>query len=98
MTPQEPQYSISKSVAHRMCVCGGLDCKIPFGYCHCQCGNKAPLAHRTVPAWNAVKGLPRCFILGHNRHKRPTLEDAKPFRLDGVYCRLIPLGRGLYAI
>ena len=98
MTPQEQQYSISEYVTYRVCVCGDLDCKIPFGYCHCRCGNKAPLAHRTVPAWNAVKGLPRRFIIGHNRHKRPIPEDAKPFRLDGVYCRLIPLGKGLYAI
>lgn len=30
--------------------------------------------------------------------KIPVKENAEPFKLDGVYCRLIPLTRGMYAI
>jgi hypothetical protein len=29
---------------------------------------------------------------------RPDLSDAAPFKIEGVYCRLIPLGHNLYAI
>lgn len=29
---------------------------------------------------------------------RRRFDDAKPFKMDGVYCKLIPLTRGMYAI
>lgn len=40
------------------------------------------------------------FISGHNRSGLiiPVIEDASPFKVQGVYCRLIPLSKGLHAI
>ena len=32
------------------------------------------------------------------RKQKPLNLDAMPFKIDGVYCRLLPLTRGLYAI
>lgn len=37
-------------------------------------------------------------MVGHHKRIRPVIEDAAPFKIDGVYCRLIPLTRGMYAI
>ena len=56
------------------------------------------MAKRTWAEDHSVKGLPQRFIRGHQRQERPVLEEAKPFKLGGVYCRLIPLSRGLYTI
>lgn len=38
---------------------------------------------------------PHNRILPQVRHR---FDDAQPFKLDGVYCKLIPLNKGLYAI
>jgi hypothetical protein len=38
------------------------------------------------------------FLRGHHIRKSPVLEDAIPFKIDSVYCRLIPLTQGQYAI
>jgi hypothetical protein len=34
----------------------------------------------------------------HIRHYRPNFNGAKPFKIDGVLCRLIPLSQGLVTI
>lgn len=80
------------------CICGNFDCAIPYGECHCGCGGKT-----TFPRDNDIKnrrffGVPVQFISGHRNRIRPVIENAAPFKIDGVYCRLIPLTRGLYAI
>lgn len=38
--------------------------EVPFGYCHCGCGNRTPIADRTVG--RRVRGQPTMFISGHN--------------------------------
>ena len=38
------------------------------------------------------------MFLPYHRRDCPILEDAVPFKIEGVYCRLISLTRGLYAI
>lgn len=81
-----------------MCVCGDDNCDIPFGYCHCRCGEKTDFVKHTYSRRNFVKGNPWRFIAGHQRVVRPKLIDAVPFKIDGVYCRLISLTRGQYAI
>jgi hypothetical protein len=38
---------------------------IPYGYCHCGCGQKTNLANINDRKKNLVKGKPRRFIAGH---------------------------------
>lgn len=46
---------------------------IPYGYCHCGCGEKANIADRTRPKQGLVKGEPRRFVRGHQwrTYQRP---------------------------
>lgn len=83
MTPT--QTTLSPSI----CICGDISCAIAYGYCHCGCGKETNIS---------VIGKPREYLFGHHRKIRPKIEDAVPFKIDGVYCRLIPLTRGLHAI
>lgn len=39
--------------------------EIPFGYCHCGCGHKAPIAKRTYSHRGVRAGDPFRFIAGH---------------------------------
>jgi hypothetical protein len=80
------------------CICGDPNCTIPYGYCHCRCGEKTNPAGKTDHLSGRILGVPVMFRKGHHAKIRPIIEDAKPFKIDGVYCRLIPLSRGLYAI
>lgn len=92
MTPTEP------IVPPFHCYCGKPDCKIPYGLCHCGCKGKTKISTITHSQHKWIKGQPILYICGHNRWPRPKLEDAIPFKIDGVYCRLIPLTKGFYAI
>ena len=71
---------------------------IPFGFCHCGCGQKTIISHANVPKHGYVLGQPRKYLMNHCKRKKGTIEDAQPFKIDGVYCRLIPLSRGLWTI
>lgn len=42
---------------------------IPYGYCHCGCGQLAPIAKRSTTQWGWVKGQPKRFISGHHSTK-----------------------------
>jgi hypothetical protein len=81
-----------------ICVCGVSGCDIPFGYCHCGCGQKVNLWLQNKTKQGGVKGLPHKYVNRHQSRMRPIVEDAVPFKIDGVYCRLIPLSQGLYTI
>lgn len=91
MTPHE------EIVEQKLCVCGRYGCTIPYGICHCGCGRQTALSRRDDPRRGYIKGVPRKFCY---RHKRfiPIPEEAVPFKIGGVYCRLIPLSRGLHTI
>jgi hypothetical protein len=80
------------------CICGDPKCTIPYGLCHCGCKEKSPISKKTWKGRNAIKGEPARFIEGHAARITPIIEDAVPFKIDGVYCRLIPLTQGMYAI
>ena len=71
---------------------------IPYGYCHCGCGNKTTLILQNYRKRGMVKGEPNRFIQGHQCIKRQIPVEAKPFKIEGVYCRLIPLTQGMHAI
>ena len=38
---------------------------IPYGYCHCGCGQKTTISHVTDTKKGYVKGEPRKYLLGH---------------------------------
>ena len=80
------------------CVCGDPACTIPYGKCHCGCGNNTSLAKQGDSKRNLRVGKPVLFIARHHRRYKPIIEAAIPFKIDNVYCRLIPLTRGLHAI
>lgn len=42
--------------------------KIPYGYCHCGCGNLTNLSTLTYKKKGLVKGKPRRFLHGHNSY------------------------------
>jgi hypothetical protein len=44
-----------------------MDPEIPYGYCHCGCGEKTDICPMTNNARGNVKGEPSRFIQGHNR-------------------------------
>lgn len=51
---------------------------IPYGYCHCGCGEKTSIPISSHPAKGYVKGVPVRYRPGH--HQRPdtprwTVED-----------------------
>ena len=93
MTPQET------ILPPRKCFCADPTCSIPYGTCHCGCGEKTVIGTRKDDRNFSLKGRPKRYIIGHQlRHSRPCMEDAAPFKIDGVYCKLIPLTRGQFAI
>jgi hypothetical protein len=71
---------------------------VPYGFCHCRCGGKTKIPNKTNRKYGWTKGVPRKYIMNHDKRKTPIVEDAIPFKIDGVYCRLIPLTQGFYAI
>ena len=75
-----------------------LNPSIPEGLCQCGCGQNTSIATSTCTKRLQFKGKPLRFIPGHQGYKRVPLEEALPFKIDGVYCRLIPLTQGLHAI
>jgi len=40
--------------------------EVPYGYCHCGCGQKTNLVNYNDPRTDLDKGEPRRFVLGHN--------------------------------
>ena len=80
------------------CICGVADCPIPAGLCHCGCGGKTQVTKKRDYKAKLVAGEVRKYIRGHQCIETKTIEDAKPFKIDGVYCRLIQLGESIYTI
>ena len=81
------------------CVCGNLNCEIPFGVCHCGCKRRTEIAAQNWPKYGHVKGKPYKYFRGHRGgHLRQDTSEFGHFKIDGVYCRLIALTKELYAI
>ena len=78
------------------CLCGKSDCDIPFGYCHCGCGERTKLARQRIR--NLYAGFPLLYINGHNAIKRPVIECEPPFFLNGSACRWLQASKGYFAI
>lgn len=76
-----------------------LNLNIPHGFCQCGCGKKTKIAPITSRAIGWVKGQPTRYIMGHaNRQPRLNFSDAKPFKINGVECKLLSLTKGMFAI
>lgn len=72
---------------------------IPSGYCQCGCGSKTKQVNKNRPDRHMVKGQFYQYVGDHKGIKyRPDLSDAAPFKIDGVYCRLIPLTQGQFTV
>lgn len=77
----------------------GTECLFGYGFCHCGCGRIAPAIQSTDHSRNLKKGNHFRFIKGHNNIKpRKILGPESRFKIDEVYCRLIPLTCGLWTI
>lgn len=60
--------------------------EIPYGYCHCGCGQKTKIAERNHTKLGYVKGQPIRFCKGHRRC--PPIEErfwAKVNKTDGCW-------------
>lgn len=72
---------------------------VPYGFCHCGCGKETTVAIETNRRDGRVKGIPMKYLPGHNvKASRPNPAELGHFKMDGVYCRLIPLTRGQWTI
>lgn len=72
---------------------------IPYGTCHCGCGQQTSIAKCSRTSLSHVRGLPVPFICGHRANcAKLDFSDAIPFKIQDVYCKLIPLTKGMYAI
>ena len=80
------------------CICGNPNCVIPFGKCHCECGNTVSISPRNYPKLGHKRGMPVPYLVGHANRIKPLREDALPFKVNGVYCRFIRLTQGAIAI
>lgn len=45
--------------------------EVPYGYCHCGCGERTRLAPKTSTARGWTKGQPQRYLNGHNRNPPP---------------------------
>lgn len=50
---------------------------VPFGYCHCGCGQKTKIATRTHRRYGWIKGVPFRYLFGHRTNERKTTQYAK---------------------
>lgn len=69
--------------------------EIPYGYCHCGCGQKTSIAKITDPRRGNVKGQPVMYVSGHNAGLRRLPVDL-PDLAPGT--RAIQLTHGKVAI
>jgi hypothetical protein len=50
-----------------LCICGEVDCPIPYGICHCGCGKPTKIPTCTHVKANRYAGRPLTFLNGHSR-------------------------------
>lgn len=67
---------------------------IPYGFCHCGCGDRAPLVTHTSAAQGIKKGAPRQYIKGHwariYRKKMPSRWKLSESERFAQYTKLDP--------
>lgn len=60
-------YGREGSIPQGICICNDPNCTIPYGYCHCGCGQKTTIANYTKTALHTKKGHPTRYIRGHTQ-------------------------------
>jgi hypothetical protein len=66
---------------------------IPYGYCHCGCGQKTDLCPRTVTSYGWVKDEPRKYVRNHHSRKR-----SESVWDEDLGCFLVYLTHGKFAL
>lgn len=79
--------------------------------CACGCGQQTNLITKNNTARGEKIGQPRIWVHRHKKHSEqakrligkavkqiPEMVDAEPFKINGIYCRLVPLNNGFFAI
>lgn len=79
-----------------LCVCGDPQCHISYGFCHCGCGGKAPIA-KEYRSKLIKRGYPQPFIKGHFGKLQAAKRRPKLVQPQDYSTRLIPLTRGFVA-
>lgn len=51
--------------------------EIPYGYCHCGCGEKTTISHCTDAAHGYVKGEPRMYVKNHHLRVKGKTKNKK---------------------
>lgn len=96
IAPDESQSLIGATVTP-------YESMIPRGLCQCGCGGKTTPSKKTYARIGLKKGDPNWFLPWHanrmpksNTYPRtiPEKVDAAPFKIDGEYCRALPLSNG----
>lgn len=81
------------------CICGKSDCVIPYGLCHCGCGQKTTVPKYGNISTKQVKGRPNKFIRNHSQGEGlRVLGDPTIFKVDGVDCCVLFLTKGMRTI
>lgn len=59
------------------CICGDQNCVIPYGFCHCGCGDPTKPAKQTHKKWGWIVGKPLLYINHHRLKKHGHSPDGK---------------------
>lgn len=59
---------------------------VPYGYCHCGCGEKTSIASHSNREFGHIKGEPVRFVVGHNNRKHRPPADFPRARLCECGC------------
>ena len=62
-----------------ICICLDLDCNIPYGLCHCGCGQMSPVSTYSQKSLGYIIDRPRKFIPKHHHHLREPLSIESRF-------------------
>jgi hypothetical protein len=73
---------------------------IPYGFCHCGCGQRCLISPITSKAKGWLAGYPRRYIAGHHAKHLAALSRATPEHLilDGLQSVRLPLSKGMFTL
>ena len=93
-----PRRALKAHADQLVCICRNESCNVPYGCCHCGCGQKTVISKQGHTRLGHIKGMPRKFIVGHSGACR---KDFRPIRfgeLEGSSVAFVPLTRGFVAV
>lgn len=71
---------------------------IPYGFCHCACGERTGISHGNNPRLGWVAGEPFPYIANHRKRQKVSLDKAVAVTIEGEDCYSIPLTQGKRSI